>query len=406
MKTIKYLSYIVLGTFVLSLASCEPRALTEEQVVTAASDLDAQLAAENPEGYDFYTLEGFLDAFMTEQGNFMSDSSIYRTRTTNGNGLYMFSIDTLPTNGRGIYIRGRVTTDDYAGNFYKSMAIQQIVDGKQQNLRISVDLGSSGGLFQLGQEIVIRCNGLAVGRYSNQPQLCVPSYTNNIYAMNASQKVGWAPGRIPAAAFRKAARMIGYPNPKALKYDTLTLAELFTDLPFKPTIDSAGMRKVRYADSRLVTITGVHFTGQYDDNGSIKDCNTQHPDSSGGACVFAPTTKNIGYPQSRIIADGSNKLMCASSEYAKFAYYYIPGASSAGIGDCANWTGSVTGILGWYQDNAANLTTAKLDGYEWSVTPRGIPGIGVADLRFKNAEGVEWIPTEYDPKANTSTTAE
>jgi len=402
MKTSKYILYFVLCTVVLSLASCEPRALTEKDVFAPndSTELDKILAAENPEGYTIYTLNEFLDTYMTEEGNLRSDSTRYRTRSTTDEKLFMFSVDTLPAAGKGIYIRGRVTTDDYAGNFYKSIVIQQIVDGKQQNLRISVDLGSGSGLMHMGQELLIRCNGLAVGRYSNQPQLCVPSYNNNIYAMNASEKVGWAPGRIPSTEFRNAVRFLGTPEPSKLKYDTLTLTQLFTEVKFKPKADSADMDMVRKADGRLVVLQNVWFTGQYDDNGTIKNCDTQHPDSSGGANVFAPTTKNVGYPQSRLLSDGKSKIMCSNSEYAKFAYFYLPGADKNGITDCKNWIGTVTGILGWYQDKASELS--KLDGYEWSVTPRGIPGIGVEDIKMFNDTGdepVEWIPREFNPNA-------
>lgn len=398
MRKIKNTLYIVLCSVVLiGFNSCEPRALTPEDVFSTDSSLDAELKAENPEGYTIYTLNEFLDEFMTEEGNLFDDSTTYyRTRSTNGNGFYLFSVDTLPTNGPGIYIRGRITTDDFGGNFYKSMVIQQIVDGQQQNLRISADLGSSGGMYQIGQEILIRCNGLAVGRYSNQPQLCIPTYNNNIYAMNAAQKVGWAPGRIPAPDFRKATRMIGVPDQSKLVYDTLTLNELFSQVPKKPTIDSIGMDKVRKADGRLVVIKDVYFTGGYDYTKS-DTCTTGHPDEDGNANVFAPTTNNIGYPQSRVLSNGSNKLMCSCSEYAKFAYFYLPGANKYGIKDCKNWKGTVTGILGWYQDNATDLTSSGLDGSEWSVTPRGIPGYGVEDIEmFKDGEA--WIPLEYNPK--------
>ena len=196
MKTSKYLSYIVLSTLALAFVACEPRALNGDDVFLKEESLDEVLKAENPEGYQFYELNEFLDVFMTEKGNFASDTCPYRERSYD------------------------------AGNFYKAMVIQQVVNGKQQSLRISVDLGSVGGLYLMGQEIIIRCNGLAVGRYANQPQLCVPSYNNNIYAMNASQKVGWCPGRIQGSVFRKATRMIGTPDPTKLQYDTVTLAEL------------------------------------------------------------------------------------------------------------------------------------------------------------------------------------
>ena len=405
MKTTKSILYFVLCPFVLFVTSCEPRALTEKDVfITSEDQLAQELTAENPEGYDIYTLNDFLDTFMTEEGTYHNDTTPYRDRSYDAtHNLYLYSVDTIRTGGRGIYIRGRVTTDDYAGNFYKAMVIQQIVNGEQQNLRISVDLGSSAGMYQMGQEILIRCNGLAVGRYANQPQLCVPSYNNNIYAMNASQKVGWAPGRIQGSVFRGATRMIGTPDVSKLKYDTLTLAQLYTQIPLKPSTDAAGMDKVRKADGRLVVIKNVHFTGEFDNNGSLAKCDTLHPDSSSNANVFAPTTNNIGYPQSRVIADGSNKMMCSSSEYAKFAYYYLPGADRHGVADCADWTGSVTGILGWYLDKASDMASNKLDGYEWSVTPRGIPGIGVEDIRMVydgpigDWQGQAWVPKEFDP---------
>ena len=402
MKTSKYILYTVLSAIVLfAMSSCEPAALTEDQVMVQESNLDAMLQAENPEGYKIYQLEEFLDVFMTEKGNFASDTCPYRERSYDStHDLYLYSVDTLPTTGQGIYIRGRITTDDYAGNFYKSMVIQQVVNGKQQNLRISVDLGSSHGMYQMGQEILIRCNGLAVGRYANQPQLCVPSYNNNIYAMNASQKVGWCPGRIEGSVFRRNTKMIGAPDRSALKYDTLTLTALYNEIKRIPNADATDMKAVRKMDGRLIVLKDVHFTGEYDNNGTLTKCDTLHPDSSSNANVFAPSTQNIGYPQSRVLADqGSNKIMCSNSEYSKFAYYYLPGADKTGVSGCPNYEGTVTGILGWYQDKASELAGGKLDGYEWSVTPRGIPGFGVADVQmyFQGEYDQPWVPKEYNP---------
>jgi len=417
MKTRIYILYLVLSTFVLGLVSCEPRALTEDDVFVTNNNLESfydELIQENINyatdefpGFKIYELNEFLDAFMTEAGSYASDTTPYRERSYDAtHDLYLYSVDTIPTDTFGIYIRGRISTDDYSGNFYKSMVIQRIVDGKQQNLRISVDLGSSGGMYQLGQEILIRCNGLAVGRYANQPQLCIPSYNNNIFAMNASQKVGWCPGRIQGSVFRKATRMIGTPDPSKLQYDEVTLEDIYKELGLDaskpvPTADAEGMDKVRKADGRLVIIHGVHFTGEFDNNGTLAICDTLHPDSSSNANVFAPTTNNIGYPQSRVIEGGSCKMMCSCSEYAKFAYFYIPGADRHGVSDCENWSGTVTGILGWYLDKASDMASNKLDGFEWSVTPRGIPGIGIPDIRmWKEVEPEvyeEWEPMEFNP---------
>ena len=128
--------------FIAIMTSCEPRELTEDDVFVTEAKV-AELTADG----QIYDLDDFLDQFMTEEGNFHSDTCPYRERSYDAvHGLYLYSVDTIPTDGPGIYIRGRITTDDYAGNFYKAMVIQQIVNGEQQNLRISVDLGSSAGI--------------------------------------------------------------------------------------------------------------------------------------------------------------------------------------------------------------------------------------------------------------------
>lgn len=412
------------AAIVALMTSCEPKGLTPEDVFVSstADGLEKILDEENPEGYDFYDLNVFKDSFMTEQGSFWSDTTPYRTRSYNDKlHVYMFTVDTIPTGGRGIYIRGRIATDDYGGNFYKSIVIQQIVGGKQQNLRISVDLGSSAGMYQLGQEIVVRCNGLSVGRYANQPQLCVPSYNNNIYAMNSTEKVGWAPGRIPGSVFRSVTHMIDGPRPDLLQYDSLTLAELFSEIKRRPT-DSASVAAIRKNDGRLIVLKNVNFAGLYDDNGTLKECTVGHPDTVGGANVFAPSTQNIGYPQGRLLCDindtkpeesakqtnynTATTLMCSNSEYAKFAYFYLPGADKTGISHCRDYVGTVTGILGWYEDKAAEVgDTKKQTGLEWSITPRGIrgpndsPSFGLPDIKMhdKNDASIVWQPVEYDP---------
>lgn len=395
MKAIKNPLYFILGILVLiSMVSCEPKALTAEDVLVSSDEqLTQELAKENPNGYTIYNINDLLDTFCTtEEGNFMSDSSLYRTRAYY-DGLYLFSIDTLPTNGPGIYIRGRVVTDDYGGNFYKTLVIQQTKDWTtgadidQQNLRISVDMGSAGGMFQQGQEIIIRCNGLAIGRYANQPQLCIPSNNNNIYASSATQKVGWAPGRIPSARFRKATRLIGAPDKSKLVYETLSLEDLDNNYLSKYK-DVVGAREI---DGRLVKITDVHFTGEYDNYGAIAACThysggdtatVGNPELDANACTFGPTTKNIGYPQSRYVKDASetHKVLVSTSEYAKYAYYYLP---------AAKYVGSITGVLSYYMDNGNN----DPDGGEWSISPNDMGDI-LPECQKEDADP-RWIPTEW-----------
>lgn len=386
-----FISAVALCSLFVAMVGCNPAPLTEADVFT---NPDAVANILQP-GDSIYHLNDFVATFMTEQGNFLSDSTPYRTRATTGNGIYLFSIDTIPTDTMGIYIRGRVSSDDYGGNFYKSIVIQEIVDGKQQNLRISVDIGSANGLYQIGQELLIRCNGLSIGRYANQPQLCVPSYNNNIYANNESQKVGWAPGRIPNEIFRKATTLIGTPDQTKLQYDTITIADFIGEAS-SYTLEN--MQRVREMDGMLVCIKDIHFTSEYDNNGTPTACTEGDPEADENANVFAPTTKNLGFPQGRIFMDAANRrTLVSTSEYAKFARYYLPDAE---------YVGTVTGILGFYADNAQSVVSYGLDGYEWSISMRDIFGknAGLKDLDLTNANGEKWIPTEYKPTNSTDST--
>ena len=119
-KSIYTYAMLLAMPLIALMTSCEPRAYTMEDVIlTEETRLLEALKNDNPEGYTIYNIDDFMDKFMTtEQGNFMSDSSLYRTRSKHGN-IYLFAIDTLPINGQGIYIRGRIATADYGGNFYK-----------------------------------------------------------------------------------------------------------------------------------------------------------------------------------------------------------------------------------------------------------------------------------------------
>lgn len=339
-----------------------------------------------------YHLEELLDSFMTEEGNYLSDTSLYRTRATNGDGTYLFSIDTLPSTGPGIYIRGRVSTDDYGGNFYKALVIQEIVEGKQQNLRLSIDMGSASGMFPRGQEILIRCNGLAIGRYSNQPQLCVPSYNNNTNAHSASEKVGWNPGRIPSPFCRKNFMLVGTPDASKLVYDTVTIAECYSNFN--------DIKAARYIDGKLIVIKDIWFEGTEDNYGSPKalvhydpKTNKGNPEEdSSGADVFAPSTGNVGYPQSRFVTDGAERILVSSSEYAKYSHFYIPYEYVDEKVKYGTFKGTVRGIFGFYMDNAGRTpsTTSEWKS-KWSITICDLGDLDLyADGTGEVPEGTKW----------------
>lgn len=352
-KSVFNISALLFSMGCMLLAACTP----DEPTKLYISEIEADAMIEAGQ---CLTFEEFKATYMTEEGNYCMPD-LYRERSKAGN-YYLFSIDTIPVSDTPIYIRGRVITDDYAGNFYKTLCIQQMVNGKQQALRLSVDAGSIGGLYQLGQEILIRVDGLAIGRYANQPQLCLPSYNNNIYANKAEQKVGWAAGRIPFAIFKARTQCIGTPDQSKLYYDTLQITD-FNHI--------TGLVEAREWDAKLVCIENVHFTGQYDNNGTPTNCTTGDPETDGNANVFAPTTENMNYPQSRVIKDAQDKwTLVSTSEYAKYAHFYLP---------ANNYWGDVVGILGFYYDNGLNYNKYPPEASDWSISIRSVDDLKLYD---------------------------
>ena len=126
-------------------------------------------------------------------------------------------------------------------------------------------------------------------------------------------------------------------------------------------------------DAKLVCIKNVHFTGQYSNNGTPTNCSTGDPEVDENANVFAPTTNNLNYPQSRIIADVNNKnkrTLVSTSEYAKFAHFYLP---------ASNYVGEVVGILGFYYDNGKNFTKYPPEADDWSISIRSVDDLRLYD---------------------------
>lgn len=341
--------------------SCNPKDIEPETLYLTEAQVSEMIASDNG---TLYNLDDFVAHYMTEVGVIfpvrsrsfegLQDNPNDATNTHNRG---WFSIDTIPSDGPGIYIRGRIVTDDYDGNFYKSLVIQQVVNNEQQALRVSVDASSVGGQFAKGQEIIIRVNGLSIGKYANEPQLCVPSYNDNIYANKASEKVGWAPGRIPVAMFMKAAKCIGLPDQSKIYYDNLDLATIAANA-------TAGDAYYHKMDGHLVRVENVHFhqLGDYpgayvggSDYSTPTACTNGNPVDDTNSCVFAPTTENQGFPQGRIITDGTNYCIVSTSEFAKFAHMLLP---------TSDYVGTITGILGHYTDNAKN----QPDLWDWSIT--------------------------------------
>ena len=354
MKKILYIALVA-----LCVVACTPPDVDQTKLFLTEDQAQALI----DQGEEL-TIEELKARYMTEDGNYCLPE-LYRERSKAGS-YYLFSIDTIPASEKPVYIRGRVTTDDYAGNFYKTLCIQQVFvngsDTTQQALRLSVDAGSVSGLYQLGQEILIRVDGLAIGRYANQPQLCLPSYNNNTHANKAEEKVGWASGRIPIAIFKARTQSIGMPDKSKLYYETLKITD------YNNILD---LEDARSWDAKLVRIKNVHFTGQYYNNGTPAKCTTGDPETDQNANVFAPTTNNLNFPQARVFYDENNNHSAVStSEYAKYAHFYLP---------AENYWGDVVGILGFYYDNGLKYSQYPPAKDDWSISIRSVDDLRLYD---------------------------
>ena len=158
----------------------------------------------------------------------------------------LFSINYVDTES-DLYIRGRIITTDVSGNIYKYLVIQDTQTGDA--LKVSVDAGSLSGTLPMGQEIAIKCNGLALGRYADMVQLGVESFND--------EKMRVEPGRVPYPYFSERMQLIGTPDVSKIVVDTITIKELLAS-------DST-------IHSKLVCIKNVHFTGLGDEGESLRD---------------------------------------------------------------------------------------------------------------------------------------
>ncbi len=246
----------------------------------------------------------------------------------------LFSLNNIDTESP-LYIRGRVITTDESGNIYKYLVMQDTKTGDA--LKVSVDAGSLSGAIPMGQEIVINCKGLTLGRYADMVQLGVESFND--------EKLRVEPGRIPYPYFNERLQFVGTPDVSKIIIKEMTVAEL------NERINDATLY------GQLVRIKNVHFTGLGDEGEKLKEADK----------IFAPSTfngtYNIGYPQARQIADASgNVAYVSTSEYARFAEMAIP--------ESDDW-GDIVAIVGYYQDKADRAgelqltirTLADLEGF-------------------------------------------
>lgn len=251
------------------------------------------------------------------KSEFMTDYDAYSDTTYQKAGLYTAD---LIQSGDEVVISGRVTSTDVEGNVYKYFVIQE--EGENgEALKVSIDASGLSAIYPLGQKVWIRCNGLYIGKYGEAAQL--GSYYVNkkrfkIVGRERDTVYRVEPGRMPLFTAKQAIHAYGLPNPTVVEPKTMTIREILGS-------------DHKILTNKLVKIKNAYFTGFDGDNKAISAENL----------IFAPSTGGIGYPQTRMITDGTGTIAIATSEYARFANKPIP---------TSNYRGDITVLVGWYKN--------------------------------------------------------
>ena len=198
--------------------------------------------------------------------------------------LDKYAKQALDTIADEIYIRGIITANDISGNVYKQIQMQDATGG----INIQIDASGLHKIFRIGQDIVVKCQGLYYGEYRGLPQLGVKTITNGKEAI----------GRMGLETFNLHSQKDGLPNVSQVDTTFVELDEL--------SLESSLV-------GQLITVKNVSFV-------------------QGGDVTFASTDAS----ENRILTSaGSSKSITARmSNYATFATDTLP----TGIG-------SITGIF-------------------------------------------------------------
>ncbi len=366
----KYTKYILGLAAVAMLAAChkynEPKDITYDGKHYAEEGSDQEWKATMTIG-ELVSNEKYFSEFGDTE-KYPPRPRSYEGASTSGQNLGLFSVQDITDS---IIIVGRIASTDVPGNIYKSIYIQDCTN-PDYGMKISVDAGSLGGQYPIGQKIAVKLQGLAIGKYARMPQIGVPYYNNGKDGLDNPAKIGWEVGRIPPQVFKDHVQLIGSPDKSKIVVKDMTISEI------KATAND--YKEIAKLSSRLVRINGIRFINKtWTSNGELQDLTgTTDCGQDGDASVFAPTTGGIGYPQSRCFTAGADSvaadvLAIGTSEYAKFACASLPGDE---------YVGSVTGFMSYYYDNGSySLKPNSV----WSLTINGLES-----LELKNNQGETW----------------
>lgn len=175
-----------------------------------------------------------------------------------------------------VVIAGVVVMDDKSGNYYKKFVIEDSTGG----MEILVDQFSLYNDYPVGRKVYVKCKGLFVGAYNNNPQMgYTPDNTGNLSG-------------IPTVLASDYIVKANYPNP--IVPDTLSLSDLS---------DPDNAKKYL---NRLVAIKNAEFI------------------ASQVGVPYAQVA-NLASVTERTVEDcGGGKMVMRNSGYAKFQPYLTP----------------------------------------------------------------------------------
>jgi hypothetical protein len=223
-----------------------------------------------------------------------ANTTIAELKSMYPGGLLQLS-DTTFYDKDSIFIEGIVTSDDQAGNFYKTIVIQDATGG----IEVKLDKTTIYNDYKRGQRLVILCNNLYLGNYGGLIQI------GSAFTENGYKQIGGIEGDIliNKHVFRKGKTLVPV-TPTTFQVSTLTTSNL----------------------SKLIQVDDVEFVRITSPENSNR---LTYADKAGGESIdhvleicSQPTVTN---------------LVIRSSGYAKFANDTIP-----------SLRGSITGILSYY----------------------------------------------------------
>ncbi len=204
-----------------------------------------------------------------------------------------------------IIIEGVVTSDDEAGNFYKTIVIQDSTAG----IEVKLEKTTLFRDYKRGQRVVIYCNGLYLGDYGGLIQL------GSVYTENGLRQLGGLEGDviINKHVFRKGETLVPV-----------------TPLTISPSLLTPGNL------SKLVEVKKVYFKTPYYP-GTINPLT--YADKAGGQSVDHVLKGCTDIYTDDGTNTGDDILVVRSSGYAEFANDLIPDKK-----------GSIVGILSIYNN--------------------------------------------------------